>query len=745
MFNFTDTTFSGLLAILSALFGIAYPLVISCIEKIDQKYGSTLLTARFKNEKIFTHFQYLLIINLITAIIFPFLMDGCTHSRLFIGGQACGATALIVVTFLLLKKIMVYYDVSELQKEILEDYHAIKTSKSKKDIKKQEELYFKQWTDLTPILLSSVDKKLGTSVYEEWNKYINHHYKINISQVQPYDIYFYDSLTQINEYLCRTERRLISVNNENSLLQSFIYGGINMPELSYTYLWKNLKIQLYYDRSRWIMAYWRSASQNYNYSRFNNHNTKQKEDFLEFHIMLCAMVLNQKKYSLLQQMLTYSSSQPEEYPLVPSRLADIINIFIRLETLSMKNIIAYEAKYTMYQMDGIVHNNVMGGAYMYLTLLIYRLFTINWYYGAKIVLSTPSLSNDLNELAKTRDVINIVLYWIEQIDGESRVLKCLDDRNFLSIYQEKRNKYSNEFEILSPKDLITNFLKQITNKIDLVKSTANYSEQLVEITHSEITDTISQELQNYDFLISSEESQFRGYSINCFNINFYPREAFQENPSITYLNTSGSMASTILYNFYHFFASAFYTRKDKDNHYTIYYSNLLKSIERLQLNDTHLIISFGINWDFFVEESGPINKISDYEYVLHKKIHIYNLKCITPMFSQYIYIMSTKNQPVLYFKTPSPTIIDKYKLKETSQKYKLFLSLLDVQGHELLISKEDLDNLGESKNQMSMFVGFLQAELIFNEQTNFVSFQVKHQGIDEGECLDIEAIKAINF
>ena len=65
MFNFTDTTYSGLLSILSALFGIAYPLVISCIEKIDQKYQSTLLTARFKNERIFKTFKYLLIINLI--------------------------------------------------------------------------------------------------------------------------------------------------------------------------------------------------------------------------------------------------------------------------------------------------------------------------------------------------------------------------------------------------------------------------------------------------------------------------------------------------------------------------------------------------------------------------------------------------------------------------------------------------------------------------------------------------------
>lgn len=748
MFNFTDTTFSGLLAVLSGLFGIAYPLVISCIEKIDQKYGSTLLTARFKYEKTFKWFQCLLVINLIIAIIFPFLMDGCTHSRLFIGVQACGTTTLIVVTFLLLKKIMVYYDVPELQKEILEDYHIAKnkTVQDKKYIQ-QEELYFKQWTDLTPILLSSVDEVLVQSVYKEWNRYIVEHYNNLDKRNQPYELYFYDCLTKINESLSRQEPFLISINNTNSLLESFIYNDISIPELSYTYLWRNLRIQLFYNRDRWIMSYWQSASQKYAFSRFREYQInmeEQKRDFLEFHIMLCAMILNQRRYSLLQQMLAFSSTIPEEYPLVPSRLSEIIQIFVDLETNSRDNAIKYEAKYTMFNMNGITINNIMGAAYLYLTLLIYRLYTINWYYGADRVLSTPALPDNLNKLRLYQDVVQTILYWIERVKENKKMIKCLYSRPFDSMYREKVSSYTME-KIPLPENIMKEFLQTIKEKECSIKETATHSDQIVENIMTEITNVINEELRPYNSIISSDIPKSVGNPIDCFSIQIYPREVFLENPSVTYLNIESTMASSMLHTFYHYFAAAFYLKRNQNNHYAIYYTDLLNALNKIQINKTHMLISFGINWDFFATNSNSIQKKSEYEYVYCENIHIFNFKCITSILSQHIYIMSTKNKPILYFKEPGSLQIDKFKLQKQASKYNLWLSKLDVKNNEKLLRTEDLTNLGDSKDKMSMLIGFLQAELIFKENTEIVCLQIKHQGVDEGLCIKIEDLKPITL
>lgn len=81
MFDFLNYTYSGVLSILSALFGLSYPLILGCVEKIEVKYHSTKLTARFLEEKAFKGFKVLLILNLVLAVVFPFMMDGCQHSR----------------------------------------------------------------------------------------------------------------------------------------------------------------------------------------------------------------------------------------------------------------------------------------------------------------------------------------------------------------------------------------------------------------------------------------------------------------------------------------------------------------------------------------------------------------------------------------------------------------------------------------------------------------------------------------
>lgn len=57
MFDFVNYTYSGVLSVLSTLFGLSYPLILSCIEKIDTKYHSTKLSARFLEERVFTLFK----------------------------------------------------------------------------------------------------------------------------------------------------------------------------------------------------------------------------------------------------------------------------------------------------------------------------------------------------------------------------------------------------------------------------------------------------------------------------------------------------------------------------------------------------------------------------------------------------------------------------------------------------------------------------------------------------------------
>lgn len=112
MFDFVDNTYSGVLSILSCLLGMSYPLIVGCIEKIDSRFHSTKLTERFLREVSFKMFRRMLVVNLIVAVVAPFVMDGNSHCGVILGIQ-CFLVVLMVVSALLLFSRIIYTEVSQ--------------------------------------------------------------------------------------------------------------------------------------------------------------------------------------------------------------------------------------------------------------------------------------------------------------------------------------------------------------------------------------------------------------------------------------------------------------------------------------------------------------------------------------------------------------------------------------------------------------------------------------------------------
>lgn len=74
MFDFYNYNFSSLISILAALLGVAFPLILQCIQKVDEQYGSTRLSAHFKREPAYHCYFFLLVIGVCSSVLMPFLM-----------------------------------------------------------------------------------------------------------------------------------------------------------------------------------------------------------------------------------------------------------------------------------------------------------------------------------------------------------------------------------------------------------------------------------------------------------------------------------------------------------------------------------------------------------------------------------------------------------------------------------------------------------------------------------------------
>lgn len=746
MFDFPNYTYSGVLSVLSTLFGLAYPLILGCIEKIDAKYHSTKLSARFLDEWVFSAFKHLLIVNLIIAVLFPFLMDGNTHARYFVVVQCVAAVVMVYFAFRLFNLVMIYYDAGKLQEIILEDYHkAVKEGNGDKESK-----YFTQWSDLTSVLLSSADEKLVQSVYEEWFDYVVRKHAAYKGKPLEMDDYFYDAVTRINENLCKGERKPISVNNGNSLLTSLIVQDSIVTEKTYRYLWKNLRLQLYYDRDEWIMAYWKSASQKYDFfmqdistfdiddstgvhytdSQVEDRN-RQREKFQEFHIMLCAMLLQQGKYGLLEQMLFYTQSQPASYPLVPSTLGSILHIFESLNEDRLWDITYFEERYPMPNMHGITGGKIVGAANSYMALLVYRLYVLDYPYGRDFSFRAMGLPDNQAQLAKYKRDLDVLSYWLEKIKVNKEALTAIR----LKSTDEIGN--TEDGGVKTPEQIIEETQKDIDEKLlDLKQHQPNDPEK-VDNYEKEVNRRLMMAMSPFGEIWGKRFDRDSCYNLDSSISQLYPSTAFQANPDIGHGGIEDCMFDGLWHSFSHYLASSFYQERMKAD-YTIDSDNLFDALNRLSVGKNHFAVAFGIYIDYFMSKVEGLvqerNRIYSY-----KGMKIMLLDSPTQYFSKRIYVMRYDDRPYIDFQDPSEEQKENMELKKFNA-YGLWMSIQKVEGHEDQLSEKNLKDLGDDKNLYSMFHALWAPKLYFKEQYERICLKVNYRMADEGTTDSLDKI-----
>lgn len=750
MFDFLNTTYSGLLSILSALFGMSSPLIIGCIERIDSKFGSTKLSERFQSECSYKWFNILLVINLAMAVLSPFLMEWCAdaHAKVIMEVQVGVSISMIISALCLFRKIISYYNIAELQKEILDDY---KTAVKKQNKVKEEE-YFIQWIDLSGELLKSADDKLVQSVYEVLSNYIGRVYKKDSTKALEFDPYYYDGISRINEFLSKGETRPISVNNTNSILTSLILIDSVVSETTYRYLWQNLKIQLFYDKDEWIMEYWKSASEKIRlfmnttyispYNQKGEPDTKkkkQREEFLEFHIMLCSMLLQQKKYELLEQMLSFTQIEPPSYPLVPSTFREILDVFNSVNHNISINPAYYESRYRMPKMHGITERKIAGAANCYLALLAYRIYAIRWNYGHEFVLNTGALPNTLSKLASLRNNLKRFKYWIERIRDDQELLQVVGIRSLAEEIDNKAQLYGRE-DFLRPDLLVSNMQDEIHKKMENLKITSPLNDEKVASEKKELTYNIRRAMEGYEDLLKKRFEQEKYLDLNSSISEPFLNTAFLGNSDVNHFNIAGSMSSSMLENFRNLFASAFFV-KHRNTDYELSSDDLFEAIDKLALNEQHYIIAFGIYFDYYIGSVEGLEKESTHKY-RYNKIRILSLDCSTEYFSQMLYIMEYDDRPFLYFLEPLEEEQQNLLLKKADKSYGLWLSIEKISKHPDLLTEPIKAQLGDKANQYSLFTAIWRPGLFFKGETYpMVSIKVKYRLTDEGNYDSVDKVK----
>lgn len=376
IFDFTNYTFSGLLSILASLYGVGYPLIVQSIGRIFNQYNSALLSRRFAKEPVYKAFQVLMIVNMVAAVLAPFILQAGWMNQLVITIQAIGIVLLIGCSIMLFKLILLYSNAEELLKRV-EGGRIDKNNVMElldlaiyADGQHNLDLYIKS--------LSGVFSYINQQQGDQPNQ--------NIQTVNPpvfYDGVTINIVTKVKEFIRIDDGHHFLYGN-NDITPS-LYNQISASRISlqaHKLVWMLVNEAVEYGNHSWFNQYWQYTDSYVTMKyRFVAHNSPLRQDsqiFMIRHIMIGGMLLHYGRAKWLNDVLFFTHSEPEYFGLIPSRFGEIV-MYLELVDKMCDDIRYFYQQGFYYhdQMSGVKDSKYFfRDALKYLSLLVIRLWSL---------------------------------------------------------------------------------------------------------------------------------------------------------------------------------------------------------------------------------------------------------------------------------------------------------------------------------------------------------------------------------
>lgn len=758
-----------------AIFGIAYPIMITEINKIGDKYNSNYLPDIFRSEWIsreinfkYFKFSFFQLVILLTISSFLFLIINAKPwfgwNNIFINNSAelivLLLTIFLVYCFLTWIKVIILFNGNpvKLLKYLIKKYHHFSgDTESKKyllrgindfayytirnqDTHLQQELLDFYWDKFDKERVEFSDKleELKSGKKNEFDE-------LRVEGVK-YSAELYDLVYRVN---------LETLNNNNFLTRTIEYNSVSgwwllgkgynqvrISELTYRWLWDILILNL--EKGKNLKSYWSKAHQYCSYAFTvhpeyaegqikpeNDDEIKSKQDerirFLEFHYTLGGLLLQQKKYEVLHYIFNYSSSSPPNFVLLPLSINDIFDWFNRFNGRSNLRVEEIEVYFKFPNLDNYgVSYKIKYWICSYICLLYIRQFSLHQYYSFQNHTGTPILPEGKQELNNMLLSIPFFTNCLKDVISNEELL---DKAGLKKIVQEKKG--------LIEKHLL-DVEKEIKDKLDYTQEVKEISQNKLDLFKNNSIQIIRNALEGYNDILLNYDRKII-YDKNpklVVNgaIDLMPKSAFVED-DIPHLNFDEVLANSIVNSSINkFIPNSFITARTE--RYLIYKKNIKAALNSILTKTTEgdiIIIGFNINYRLkeLLEESA-IKIICKYS--------------TQRQFKDVLFILNKNDLPRIYKRDISEEERKKHKLNVISEELKLYSSVLELNKNPDLkydwikagFNEEDLNN--EPKVQIALSFIWL---LLWKKDRRIIQIKVSDPSLEQGIESDLKNLRPL--
>ena len=730
--------------IIIGIFTFALPLLLQTISRIDDKYHSTLLSGLFVKEPICKSFLISLLLSFVCILLWilkiPRIIDwGSLNIWLENSASLAlilSSIILIISTCIVIYLTYIYYFPQKLIERLYEKYNK----------KPHNRIYFDGISKVLNYSIVTADEALARQTYDIIVDVCMISRENKEGQVVEYPEELYDNIYEANELLLKRERRTLSYLNDSSLFSLFI-DEVQRTEISdktYRFLWLSIRQALHYDNDEAIKKYWEKAHQYSNFaleriqpeydSKYNIINkddlekqARTKYRFIEIHYALGGLLMYHRKYDIIKFITSYTNQFPPKYILLPTSTSDIIIKYMEIaKKCDFTNFLYFANNYPFDGVSSINENEIICfWIKKYFAVLFLRQYTIPSYYVYESPMQMPNIPKDLSLQRFWNNEMDILKDIIEETLNNEELLRVLELNCMLD------SQWFNEKNLINPIVRINSYKKEIDIKMEKTKKEQSISmKRLIEFKES-TKRILSSQFKSYKKIFKNENINEDYMTIRITGLHqLYEKQAYVDNPEITYVDADTFVAKQSLMNFSYSISNVFLLMQYKK--YLFTEQNVFSVINSICNRQDFLIFSIKNNLDY-LKIKAPLLCLKDGKWY-YNNIPIIEIEGqIQDSLSHSFWIINQNDLPYIKFNEHHSDLIKKYRLEKIDDEYNIYASIVDLNQNPD-IKDEFSKNVMKDLDKKALVCVDFNAELLCKKSSKAIQLKIYSQFMDREQA-----------
>lgn len=735
---------------IAAILGIAYPILLQVITRLDEKYSSQVIVDLFEKEWESKVFAVSLKVSLILLLIWilklrPFVeIEGLDY---LINNSAeflliISTTGLVISFFYFVRKVLIYYTPTRFL-PYLDKMH-------NKNPEQNDYEVFRAIADVLYFSIKNQNEKISRSISVFMSGAFRQIRDKNQNAEVKYPFPYYELVNKTIEELAFQKNKRLAFLEHSTAGSIWLLGEFENTKISdYTYncIWRNFLVAIKYQKDDYIIYHWESAHQymrqslkhiHPNYSSetteiLNQHEINirltQRKKFLELHYALGGLLLYKKQYNSINRAFHYTQSIPPQYELLPDTMEEVFELYFNFRDPYEINHPWLSSTYDFPDLGGLNSDGIIKyWICLYIALLFVRQYSIVPHLVGEEPLKPPKIPSTQVEKRQ----------WIENLDYFKKLVgEILENKELLSF--ARLDFITDEWcEKLGPPKPLA-FIEKI--KEDVINS---FEGTLVE---QRVSPTKVQSFR--DSTEAFLKPIFEEYkSINNINeltgdvnkryINgqsqIIDKSAFADDQDKTHLNFDSFLPEAFSNKFREAICEIFALMSSSS--YLLNTADILPAIRRLGIgSDNYIIVSFGMDLK-------EIMKMGHDEEFANFQIIAFDFGNYA-LVEEALFILKKSELPVLNYKKIKDEVVKKYSLHETIKENNLYTAVVDLnQANEIRESLEK--DLREKDLRKSVFMGiFVNVEVQWKKNIQCVQIKQASAYREKGIINSLSDVKSI--